>query len=187
MANIDASLEVFAMLYSDDENDDYLNVLASIDGFTEGFQMPPLSIDEGKIGAILRGMRHDFPAQGGSTKASPFKKAANFLCYFVSEQPVKNPFARDRVGDEIPQISNHQNAMVALHIAFDALHNATIRRSDAELVVLSNRISISKHSYIDLIQACSKVAPNSHFHIVSVLLEQICYRSNPAASYEHVT
>lgn len=174
------------MLYSNNERDDYRNILASIDGFASGIEQSPLNVDLNVIESILRGMRNEFPAQGGSEMASPFKKAANFLCYFVSEAPIKNPFPDTVVGSEIVQIRNHQNAMVGLHIVFDALHEATISRCDKE-VILKERIGLSKHSYIDTIQACSQLTPVSHFHLVSVFLEQMCYRVNPDASYDIVT
>lgn len=174
------------MLFCENETDDFANVLASIDGFALGLGVSPLSIDESSISSVLVGMRNDFPAQGGTAKASPFKKAAHFLCYFVSEAPVRTPFGPEIVGPDISRISNHQNSMVGLSIVFDALHNAKINRDDAA-IVLSNKISVSRHSYIDIVQACSSIPPSSHFHIVSVLLEQICYRANPNASYKICT
>lgn len=170
------------MLYQVNEQNDLLNVLAALDGFSEGFGLSDLTVDIDKVEAILKGMRQDFPAQGGSAAASPFKKAANFLCYFVAEGPVKNPFSASTVGGEIGRINNHQNAMAGLHIAIDALHNATIHRKDGA-VTLSGRIQLSKHSYVDTIQALAKIQPISHFHLVSVFLEQLCYRFNPNASY----
>ncbi|MBN2907755.1 MAG: hypothetical protein JXJ18_13675 [Rhodobacteraceae bacterium] len=173
------------MLYETDGTQDLLNVLAAIDGFAEGLGLSDLSVDVDQVEAILRGMRQDFPAQGGSSAASPFKKAANFLCYFVAQRPVKNPFPAEVVGSEIARIQNHQNVMVGLHIAVDALHNATIHRCDGP-IVLSERVRMSKHSYVDTIQACSSISPSSHFHLVSVFLEQLCYRFNPTASYELV-
>jgi hypothetical protein len=171
------------VLYTTDERNDLLNVLAAIDGFADGFGLSNLSIDVGQIEGVLRGMRHDFPAQGGIKMASPFKKAANFLCFFISERPVKNPFGQDSVGADIAKISNHQNAMVGFHIAVDALHGAKIHRADGE-ITLEHRIRLSKHSYIDAIEALAVATPSSHFHLVSVFLEQLCYRTNPDASYK---
>lgn len=170
------------MLYDTDETIDYVNVLASIDGFAEGLNISNLNVDLDQLESVLRGMRLSFPAQGGSEKASPFKKCANFLCYFVSQEPIKNPFPERIVGSTVAKIKNHQNAMVGLHIAFDALHNSTIHRDDG-IFHLANKIELSRHSYIDIIQACSSISPASHFHLVSVLLEQISYRTNPEASY----
>lgn len=171
------------MLYQADENADLLTVLAAIDGFADGFGLSNLTVDIDKVEAILKGMRLDFPALGGSAMASPFKKAANFLCYFVAEKPVKNLFSAAVVGDEISRVTNHQNVMVGLHIAIDALHNATIQRKDGP-VILSERIRMSRHSYTDTIQALAVIQPQSHFHLVSVFLEQMCYRFNPTACYE---
>lgn len=172
------------MLYTSDEREDLANVLAAIDGLAEGMGLE-LDIDQRQIDAILRGMRHDFPAQGGENNASAFKKAANFLCYFVANKPVLNPFPVAKVGDLVSRIPNHQNAIVGWHIAIDALHNAKIHRQDCE-IALENRISLSRHSYVDVIEAVSTATPSSHFHLVSVLLEQMCYRVNPDASYPSV-
>lgn len=173
------------MLYSDDEREDLVNTLAAIDGFAEGLGIKALSIDVNSIESVLRGMRNKFPAQGGTRMASPFKKAANFLCYFVSQQPVKNPFSAEIVGTDVAKIVNHQNSMVGLHIAFDALHGAKIYR-DNSTIILDNKIKLSNHSYIDTVEACANIPPISHFHLVSVFLEQMCYSSNPTASYKLV-
>jgi len=174
------------MLYCENELDDQLNVLAAIDGFADGLDLGgAIEIDQRAITEILRGMRQDFPAVGGSGNASPFKKAANFLCYFVANSPIRNPFPAAKVGDDIVRIPNHQNAMVGLHIAIDSLHDASIHRDDG-VIALDNRIELSKHSYVDIIQACRNLAPQTHFHIASVLLEQMCYRTNPNASYPTV-
>jgi len=171
------------LLYLENENDDYANVLASIDGFSDGLGIKDLDIDLNEVAHVLKSMRHQFPAQGGSEMASPFKKAANFLCYFVSQQPIKNPFPESSVGSILVQITNHQNSMLGLYIAFDALHEATIKRNDGD-ITLHNKISLSKHSYVDTVQACAVLTPSSHFHLVSVFLEQMCYRANPEASYK---
>lgn len=170
------------MLYLENEKDDYFNVLSAMDGFAEGFGIT-LDIDLQAVESVVRGMRHKFPARGGSEMASPFKKAANFLCYFVSEGPVKSPFAESIVGANIARIDNHQNAVLGLYIAFEALHYATIWRRDGTVVVLENKISMSGHSYCDTVQACHRLTPVSHFHLVSVFLEQLCYRTNPDAAY----
>jgi hypothetical protein len=172
-----------SMLYQVDGKRDLAMVLAAIDGFSEEWNLRNVAIDLDKVEAVLVGMRHDFPALGGTDAASPFKKAANFFCYFVAECPVKNPFPQHAVGATISAIPNHQNVMLGFSIAIDALHNATIKRSDMN-IVLSNRIKMSKHSYIDTIHACKSLVPQTHFHIVSVLLEQLCYRFNPHASYD---
>ena len=170
------------MLFTSDEQEDFKNVLAVIEGFTEGLGIAKLNVDFNKIETILRIMRVEFPAQGGLEMASPFKKASSFLCYFVSERPVIDPFPTNLVGDHISKIKNHQNAMLGLHIAIDALHGAVMFREDGD-VVLHNKIALSHHLYVDIVHACASLPPMSHFHIISVFLEQMAYRTNPDASY----
>lgn len=173
------------MLYCQDERQDRLNVLASIDGFSEGLGISGLAIDADSLDSVIRNMRHDFPAQGGVEMASPFKKAANFLCWFVSLRPIQNPIPASKLGEDIATMPNHQNAVIGLHIAFDSLVDATIYRDDRK-ITLGNRIKLSAHSYTDTVQACCNLQPQSHFHIAQVLLEQMSYRANPDASYELV-
>jgi len=40
-------------------------------------------------------MRQDFPHDDGLEKASPFKKAATFACFFISEKPVLDSLNTD--------------------------------------------------------------------------------------------
>jgi hypothetical protein len=49
---------------------------------------------------------------------------------------------------------------------------------------LTNRIRVSAHSYVDIIDALANATPITHYNMVTVLLEQLAYRANPEASYE---
>jgi hypothetical protein len=62
------------------------------------------------------------------------------------------------------------------------LHGAKIHRTDRE-VTLDNRIVISDHSFIDIVEAISSVTPLDGKKLVAVLLEQMCYRTNPECEY----
>ena len=169
------------MLYFD-ELTDHANLLAHIDGFVQGLGLTSADIDDGKIIGVVRGMGFEFPAIGGQAAASPFKSAANFFCYFIAERPILSPFTSTALDNNILNIPNHQNVMVAYDVAVTCLHNATIHRADGD-VVLKNRIMLSQHSHTDLIHACRDVSPNTHFHIMSVFFEQLAYKFNPDASY----
>ena len=59
-----------------------------------------------------------------------------------------------------------------MHIAIDALHGAVIFRKDGD-VVLYNKIAMSRHSYVDIVQACANLPPMSHLNIIAVFLEQM--------------
>jgi hypothetical protein len=128
-------------------------------------------------------VRANFPHKDGVDKASVFKKAANFIVNFVAERPIVSPFpATSEIDPALLRLPNHENAVIAFEVASDSLHGATVRRSDGE-VVLKNHISVSGHSYIDIIEALASVSPSQHFHCVAVLLEQLAYRANPECSY----
>ena len=175
------------MLFNENEVVDYNNVIAHLDGYFLGFGNGPASIDETEILGIIRYVRakETFPANGGLEAASPFKKVARFYCMFIAQRPILSAFGVEQVGEEIAQMENHQNVMVAYDIAVTCLHGATINRQDGDFV-LEHKIQLSKHSYTDLIQASRSVTPQSHFHIMAVLFEQLAYRFNPGASYELV-
>jgi len=173
------------MLFQINEQEDLKQVLAAADGFIQGIDAGDSFIQTSKIRNALRCMREDFPAKGGLPQASAFKKCANFLCFLVADGPLLRPLPVELVGKDLAKIRNHQNAMIGFHIATYALLDAKIHRGDCD-IILKNPIKLSAHSYIDLIQALSNITPQTHFHLVSVLLEQLCYKSNPDASYQIV-
>lgn len=171
------------MLYNENEQEDLTQVLAVADAFVDGWGCDQIYVQQSKLKNALLGMRQKFPANGGLKQASAFKKCANFICFLVSDGPFLRPFPIENIGTELAEINNHQNAMIAFYIAVDALHNATIHQANGDKVVLTKKIILSEHSYIDIIEALATATPASHFHMVSVLLEQLCYRYNPDASY----
>ena len=71
---------------------------------------------------------------------------------------------------------------MAFEIALEALHGARLQRKDGEFI-LKNKIALSNHSYIDIIEALSKITPVAHFSLVSVLLEQLAYKTNSDCQY----
>jgi len=171
------------LLYGNDVNADLRNVLLYMNGFATGAGVSgTLDVDLTKLGSVLRGIRLDFPHRDGLEKASVFKKVANFIANFVAERPIVSPFPIGSLAPEILEIPNHQNAVVAFELGIEALHLATVNRSDRD-VILDKRICVSPHSLADIIEALCEVTPNLHFKLVSVLLEQLAYRANPQASY----
>lgn len=159
-----------------DPHTDLVNCLQFINNFSKTIGIKNLEIDAPSINGILKGAVHD--GDYDSKKASPFKKVASFVAYFVAERPISSPFPFD----EFRNIKNHQNAIVALEIAIDSLHGAKIYRDDGTFV-LSNRIEVSEHSYIDIVDAISDIAPQNGKRLLAVLLEQMCYRRNPECEY----
>ena len=167
------------MLYNFDENEDLFHLLAVIEGFCETFEISYLDVSLSAAKSALLGMRRDFPHIDGMEAASPFKKLANFFCYFVAQSPISHTLYGDPEGSRIRK----HNVIIALHVVCDAMHGAVIKRTPKD-VILTNRIELSRHSYLDLIEALQNVTPANHFHIVACLFEQLAYRVNPHASYE---
>lgn len=166
-------------LYSDHEVD-VVHILQFCNDFVAGLGMERVDVDTAAITGILKGLRVDFH-NGGAEKASAFKKAANFVTFFVAQKPIKTDL--QNLCEELSKIRNYSNAVLAFEIAREALHGATIERNDGTTFTLVNRIEVSDHSYVDIIDALSDATPNVHFKMVTVLLEQLAYRANPDASY----
>lgn len=155
---------------------DLTNVLQFINDFSKSIGIKNLDIDARSIDGIIKGAVFD--GDYDAEKASPFKKVASFVAYFVAEKPISSPFPFEK----FKNIKNHQNAIIALEIAIDSLHGAKIHRNDG-MFILSNRIEISEHSYVDIIDAITDITPQDGKRLLAVLLEQMCYRRNPTCEY----
>ena len=135
---------------------------------------------------MLTGIREHLDADNGVDAASPFKKAATFVCHFVEACPVKTRLPKaSALARAIRQATGSrpdQNAVIALRIAMESLHGATVRRTDGLTVELSRRLDLAKHSYVDIVEALSEATP-AHYKYVAVLLEQLAYKTNPRCQY----
>jgi len=160
-----------------DPHTDLVNVLQFINDFSRSVGIIPFEIDASKIDGIIKGAVSD--GDYIHEQASPFKKVASFAAYFIAARPISSPFPFV----DFKNIRNHQNAIVALEIAIDSLHGATIRRRDG-VFTLSKRIEVSAHSYIDIVNAIADVTPAYGKNLLAVLLEQMCYRRNPICEYQ---
>ena len=118
-----------------------------------------------------------------NSKLSAFDVAANMTTYIVAERPINNPIPNRFFGGVFDNVENHQNAMLAYAYGVSILHDAKITRSNGDMVVLSNPIAVSSHSYKYIIEALARVKPIDDKKIVRVLYEQLAYRFNPDASY----
>ncbi len=162
----------------------YIDVWAGkLDVWAGKLKVSPLQINPNAIYGIAQLINDGvkFPHNDGLNSASPFKKAACFAVNFIAAKPILEPFQK-RHADKLTEIKNHQNAIVAYNMAVDALYNASIKKTNGT-EYLKNKINISRHSYVDIIEALASVTPQDHFQLVSVLLEQLAYRANPEASY----
>ncbi len=159
-----------------DPHTDLLNVLQFINDFSKEIGIRALNVDTRRIEGIINGAVFD--GDYASSQASPFKKLAAFVSYFVVQKPIISPLPLEKFRN----IENHQNAIFAFEIAIDSLHGAKIHRSDGDFI-LENKIELSEHSYIDVIDAIAYVTPQYGKKLVAVLLEQMCYRKNSACEY----
>lgn len=178
-------LEGINVLYNSDDLQDVISVLSFVNGYTLALGAKKVAIDTEMIEGVVKSCKADFPHVGGIQTASAFKQAANFVCFFVASQPLPDPFPVEIIGKDLAKIPNHQNAMVAFAIAEAALSKSTIRRSDGDIMV-EHPIEYSWHSYIDIIDALAVISPVAHFKLVTVLFEQLVYKSNPKCQYEVV-
>lgn len=163
--------------------EDLVYTLQYINNFTKSIGVEGVDIDIRKLQEIISIAKEDgHYAEGGAKKASVFRKLASFTSYFVAERPIANAFPVEKIGDDLYRISNHQNAIVALSIAIDSLHGAKILRTDGDFL-LENKIKLSSHSYVDIVDALTGVTPSCGMKLVSVLFEQMAYRQNCNCEY----
>lgn len=174
------------LLYCGNSETDTDNVLSFIDQYTTNLDIQSVRVERSLVARVVKGMYCDFPCSDGLENASVFKKAANFAAYFIGERPITDPFPKEIIGDTLFGITNHQNAMLAFAISANSLHKATIVRSDGAPAILHHPISVSQHSYIDIIEAISSISPATHFKLLTVLFEQLAYKANPDAQYSAI-
>ena len=174
---------LFADLSDEGVYADVANILTFITSYFAQFEVESPLVDAQAIDSVVRNMRHDFPHAAGVEQASPFKKAANFVCWFVARKPVLTQLPIDFPGGERSDTKD-TNAVLALSIAIEALHGATLKwRCDGSEHVLENEITLSKHSLMDIVEALADGSPVTHFKLFSVLLEQMAYKTNPNCQY----
>lgn len=160
-----------------DPHTDLTNVLKFINDFSKDVDINPCEIDARKIAGIIQGAVSD--GDYDAKKASPFKKVASFAAHFIAARPISSSFPFV----DLKNINNHQNAIVALEIAIESLHGASLRRRDGVSCTLSERIEMSDHSKIDIVNAIADITPAYGKNLLAVLLEQMCYRKNPSCEY----
>lgn len=171
------------LCFNDDVNDDLTTLLAFLEGIGFNNSNKKMSIDIPKIRSILNGVRQDFPHKDGMENASIFKKVATFMVYFISEKPIQSDIAGiPNMPSDISKIPNHINTLIGILIALAALHEAVIHRDGKEMKLV-NKVQLSTHSFVDLVDALSNSTPNTHFKMASVFLEQLAYKSNPDCQY----
>ena len=128
------------------------------------------------IQGLLYDLYQRFPHDDGMDQASPFKKAAAYLCHWLAAKPII--MKPDPYGDV--------NAKVGLHVALRSLEGSSLTMNGKRHTITAP-LELSEHSLLDIVDAlthCEK--PVASFKFVAVLLEQITYKTNPHCQYPDV-
>ncbi len=171
------------LLFNTDPDDDVRIVLGIIDGFAKKSSSSELDVNDSKLLSLIRYLPTDFPHKDGIQNASVFKKISMFVASFCAERPVLGKLDKiDQMGifNDIPQ---YENALIALLIGLNALQGAEIRRGDGRTVTLTQPITMSKHSLVDVVDALISATPVASFKLLTIFFEQLCYKTNPDAQY----
>lgn len=169
------------ILYNKDPLHDVINILSYINSYSKDSDIQNVVLDTAIIEKIVQNIRTNFPHNGGIEKASAFKQVAYFMCHFIQARPILEPFPIEVVR-RLATVENHQNAMIAFAIAEEALHQSKIEIKTGRVIDIVNRINYSSHSYVDIVEALSSITCE-HYQLVSVLLEQLVYKTNPTCQY----
>lgn len=167
--------------------DELINVLGFVSRFYTTLGVRQVAVDLPGLEAALEDMRAHLDRQPGRIDgASPFKKAATFVCHFVEAKPIKTPLPPEStLGAALATAIGadpEQNVVVALRVAMESLHGAELRRADGKVFELTRRLDLSRHSYVDIVDALTDATPD-HYRYVAVLLEQLAYKTNPRCQY----
>ncbi len=170
----------FNILYSGNQQQDLQNIAQYIDSFCFTVGMPYVDINTTALWGVLTSLAADFPYQHGAEKASPFKKVAAFTTNFVAAKPVLTPLPVET----FKQLAGFQNAIIAYQLSVDALHGAEINcQKRNKIFRLEKRIQISKHYWMDLMNALSDCTPLHHYELLALIYESLAYQWNSDAAY----
>lgn len=171
------------MLYNNSVTQDKLNILEFLDSFSKAAKVENLAVDLGRLDVVCLRMRDDFPCSYGIDNASIFKKAATFVTCFIESSPLdRDAFKNGELLDDVK--SKNANAVVALSIAFKFMSLAKVTRSDDAIFYINKGIKLSWHSYCDMLDMLSHgVNLNTHFMSLSLLFEQIVYKTHKEIQY----
>ena len=171
------------MLYTETPTQDVINILRYTNDLTHELGLTEVQVDLVALKKVCFGMRNKFPHEAGENEASVFKKMGNFLTHFLAYKPIRSAFPPEIVKG---LRSFDPNAFVGFEIAVACIEKSTINFKEAENKEIGNPIYLSDHSYADVICALStdeNISPQNHYHIYSVFLEQLTYKTNPDCQY----
>ncbi len=165
--------------------EDQLNILEHINTYSEKIGIKNLSINIDKLSLVLQTLYVNFPCQDGMAEANIFKKAAAFVATFIENSPLeKDAFEKSNISEKLRRLN--ANAIVAFDVAIRIMVQAKVIRSDEKVMYISNPIKLSAHSYIDILDMLSHSGLNigQHFMCLSMLFEQMVYKTNEHLQYE---
>ncbi len=127
----------------------------------------------------------------GFARPSPFKLCAAFAVSFFEERnfPIYGAFERNPPHlERIKELPNAAGAFLVYEYIRYCLHGATITRGTGDEVRLDNPIIVSPHTFADFAYAFALLRSDNAaaFHLLSLVIEQLVYQSNPEASYPRV-
>ncbi len=176
----------FESIYSEDKDNAYSIFLLHAQDFLEGFGANSISVDLNKLATFIKSLeKKSFPANGGYSKSSPFKKAA----FFYVRLHECNPFSEtiNCNGKEVNGVSEFDHSMASL-IGFSfvqrCLLGATVLKNDGNNEIIKEPIAVSDHYLKDLIEASRGITMEKHFRTYSLLFESLCYIKNSNISYK---
>lgn len=174
------------LLYNQTFEQDILNILEYIDGFSSEIGVSHTPVDTQKLVQVCKSIRENFPCIDGIENASVFKKAAVFVACFVEIASIDlGAFSGSKLEDKIK--SKNPNAIIALGIAFRYLSLARVYRPQETTLIIQNGIKLSMHSYCDFLDMLSQdINLKSHFMVLSLLFEQVIYKTHTNMQYELV-
>lgn len=174
------------MLYNENQDIDILNILEHLEAYGTALGLEEIPINSQKLLAVCRCIREDFPCVNGLEKSSIFKRAAVFVACFVEISPIEDDAFKDTDLNENLR-SKNANAIIALDIAFKFMSLAKVTRSDDKIFFINNGITLSFHSYFDFLDMLSKdITLKDHFMVLSLLFEQVIYKTHPDMQYDVV-
>jgi hypothetical protein len=161
---------------------DFLSITQALNDLSKGIGITDLEADTSAIYRTCISMREEFPCKHGIENASVFKKSAVFVLEFLNQSPLeKDSFAESNLSPELK--SKDPNTIMALYIAFLNITGARIFRSDGQVITVTEPIFLSRHSFLDILDMLHE--RTFHFMTLSLILEQITYKTNSHVQYPH--
>lgn len=179
-------------LYDEDNARALALFLFWTNGWLEGFDSPPVSVDTERAWEFVTALRKtDFPANGGFDKASPFKKAANLYMWLMHTAPITGNLPSEILGPNLARFSHATNCILGIYMVQSCLEGAQLVKSDNEgnqtTVTIANPIKLSAHFLADFVEASENLVPREHYKLLCLLIEALAYEANPSGlCYEKV-